>query len=568
MTSPQRRAAWALVVFGILAMGCSRAASAPAAATVRLLPNVQYAAGTNAVSSVLAGRVAFTLPQQRALVGWPADVWIRFTLNAVHAPNDDVLLLLPNVEYAQFYAPDSPNAPYRKQVAGTRTALLERSLQIATPAFQVKDTTPRDAPLYVHVVYHPDQAFAPMLRTETGYYARVKLARLVQGLFLGVMLAVVFFNLYAFFGMREYPAIFFVMYAAALGVNELMATGIGSEYLWPAIHTDQRLGVLVTNSLAFASFLLFARAFLMTRATVRALDRIVVASLSVQLTIATLQYTLPVGRALVVPLLTLELVGAIIMAAIGIMRWRAGFRPARFFVIAFIPSITGVLANLVYDAYLPSGNWFFAAYGVEVGVVIQALIISFSIIDRIHTLDRERRRAQQIASTDGLTNVANRLAFYDAVQTSIATASLTDNFGILFIDLDGFKPVNDRYGHRVGDELLRIIAQRLEAAVRSDDLVARVGGDEFAVLLRRAPSASLVRRIAETARTSMTEPMVIDGAFVRVGASIGIALFPEHGTTPDTLMDAADAQMYVEKQLHKNLLRTIPADVPTIDATN
>lgn len=553
MTSAYKRALWAVVVLGILATGCARAAGAQPLG-IRLLPYVQFAAGTTSTADVLSGRAPFTLARERALDGWPANFWIRFHVRDVTLPPGAWLVVLPNVERAEMYAP-RPDGSYVRSVGGTSVSRFERTVPNVTPTFELSPALAADRPIYLHVVYHPDQAFAPVLRTQWDFWERSKVARLVQGLFLGAMLAVVFFNLYAFFGLREYSAIFFVIYAFALAINELVATGIGAEYFWPHAHNNQRLGVLISNSLAFVSFLLFARAFLMTRATIRTLDRVLIGTLALQIAVAFAQYAFPVGRSLTVPLFVMEFMTAIVMTSIGIVRWRQGFRPARFFVIAFIPSTAGVLANLFYDAFLPSGNWFFAAFGVEFGIVLQAIVISFSVIDRIHTLDRERRRAQHIASTDALTNIANRLAFFEAIHASIASSRLGDQFGILFIDLDGFKPVNDRYGHRVGDELLRIIAQRLGGAVRSDDLVARIGGDEFAVLLRRAPSSDLVRRIAEGARASITEPMIIDGAFVRVGASIGLAIFPEDGTTPDELLDAADGQMYAEKQFRKQLHR-------------
>ena len=562
MASACRRTLWALFLLGILATGCARAADPNPAAAIRLLPFVQYAVGNLPAPVVLSGRTPFTTSPTVASSGWPANFWMRFTLRSANAKPERWLFLLPNVERVDFYVPDA-NGAYRTEMAGTDTAFADRAQQYAIPAIELAPSTPRDAPIYAHVVYHPEQAFAPALRTVDDYFSRIKLARLVQGLFLGAMLAVVLFNLYAFFGLRDYPAIFFVLYAAAMALNELVSTDIGAEYLWPHFHTDRRLGMLITASLGFTSFLVFARSFLQTRATVRTLDRLVVANLVVQLTMSVIQFAFPVGRTLVLPILACTFFGVVILSCAGIVRWRQGFRPARFFVVAFIPSTVGVLANLAYDAFLPRGNWFWANYGVEFGVILQAVVISFSVIDRIHTLDRERRRAQHIAATDALTGIANRLAFYDALQGSISHAAPGDTFGILFVDLDGFKPVNDRYGHRVGDELLRIIAQRLEASVRSDDLVARVGGDEFAVLLRRAPTVGLLRRIAEGARASLTEPMIIDGAFVRVGASIGIALFPENGASADALVDSADRQMYEEKQRHKNLLRATGANSPS-----
>lgn len=554
MASIWNRALVAVLMLGVLATGRAGAADQTPSTSTRLLPYLQYADGNAAPADVLAGRARFTRSPNAVVKNGPATFWIRFTLHDAGLPAQRWLLLLPNVEHAAFYAPPA----YREEIGGTNASFDERTVPLSVPAFVIPRATVRDAPIYARIEYHTDQAFAPTLRTAQDVQSRLRLGRLVQGTFIGAMIAVVFFNLYAFFGLRERPAIFFAIYAAAMIANEVVATGIGTEYLWPSARENVRLDMLITSSLAFSSFLIFARAFLLTRLTVPLLDRLVVANLTVQLGIAVVQYAFPLGRSLVVPLLAVEFFGVAVMTCAGIVRWRQGFRPALLFLIAFIPSTCGVLANIAYDAFLPRGNWFWANYGVEFGVMLQAIVISFSVIDRIHVLDRERRRAVHIAATDALTGIANRLAFYDALQNAIATGGA---FGILYVDLDGFKPVNDRYGHSVGDELLRIIAQRLEGSVRSGDLVARLGGDEFAVLLRGAPAPGLLRRIADGARASITEPMIIDGAFVRVGASIGTAVFPADGTTADGLVDAADRLMYEEKGLHKELAAAL-AHVP------
>ena len=119
---------------------------------------------------------------------------------------------------------------------------------------------------------------------------------------------------------------------------------------------------------------------------------------------------------------------------------------------------------------------------------------------------------------------------------------------LLFLDLDRFKAVNDLLGHAAGDELLKLVAARLQAQVRTADTVARLGGDEFVVLLDNPANVEEVARIAQRIVDAVSAPVQLAGQTLAVGASVGVALHPAHGQTPAELMHAADRAMYAAKR--------------------
>lgn len=164
----------------------------------------------------------------------------------------------------------------------------------------------------------------------------------------------------------------------------------------------------------------------------------------------------------------------------------------------------------------------------------------------------ERKQAEEriraMALTDALTRLPNRLKLNDEMELALARYRETGfRFALLFLDLDGFKKVNDSHGHDAGDELLVEIARRLREAVRETDAVVRLGGDEFIVLLRDIDSNERAQRIAGEIVRSIAEPVALDSATVMVGTSIGISFCPDHGSERETLLKAADEAMYAAK---------------------
>ncbi|MEH1909844.1 MAG: CHASE2 domain-containing protein [Nostoc sp.] len=158
-----------------------------------------------------------------------------------------------------------------------------------------------------------------------------------------------------------------------------------------------------------------------------------------------------------------------------------------------------------------------------------------------------------LAYHDPLTGLSNRKFFAEQLYESLHWAQHNNLLlGLLFIDLDGFKQVNDTLGHETGDRLLMTIAGRLSNSLRASDTVFRLGGDEFTVILRGIPNVQIAAKVAEKILSSINKPIVLDGDTIRVSASIGISIYPDNSQDSETLMKQADAAMYRAKRLGKN----------------
>jgi diguanylate cyclase (GGDEF)-like protein len=169
----------------------------------------------------------------------------------------------------------------------------------------------------------------------------------------------------------------------------------------------------------------------------------------------------------------------------------------------------------------------------------------------MQALDEASRRsvaAQRVAHHDGLTGLPNRLLLIKRLQLAIRNASRRHRqLALLFIDLDGFKLVNDRYGHTVADRLLSAVGARIATSVRAGDIACRYGGDEFIALLSNLDDAMIAGSIAEKIRRHIGESYSIDGTVIHVTASIGLAVYPADGEQYDALLNHADAAMYRDK---------------------
>jgi diguanylate cyclase (GGDEF)-like protein len=167
------------------------------------------------------------------------------------------------------------------------------------------------------------------------------------------------------------------------------------------------------------------------------------------------------------------------------------------------------------------------------------------------TVDALRRKDEDLrhlAFHDALTGLPNRALLLDRIEQSIEVAARQDERrGLMFIDLDRFKAINDTIGHDAGDALLKELAQRLKSSLRRSDTVARIGGDEFVVLLHHAPSSEHYATVAQKLIDVVCQPMDFGNTVLQVGASIGIACFPQDGATSFDLMKRADMAMYEVK---------------------
>lgn len=165
----------------------------------------------------------------------------------------------------------------------------------------------------------------------------------------------------------------------------------------------------------------------------------------------------------------------------------------------------------------------------------------------------QNERIEQMAFNDSLTGLPNRVLFKDRIEQTIATARRYDRgFSVMYVDVDKFKHINDHFGHAVGDDVLKVVAERLRHVTRESDTVSRFGGDEFVILQPIVDGPSDAADLARKLNVAMQEPVVIDGVPHIVHVSIGIALFPGDANTIDDLMEASDRALYRAKKEGRN----------------
>lgn len=191
--------------------------------------------------------------------------------------------------------------------------------------------------------------------------------------------------------------------------------------------------------------------------------------------------------------------------------------------------------------------------GEDIGIA-EAIAAQVSLALNRLTLERrleqERERYQHLALHDPLTDLPNRRLFFDALSRAIAQAERSGaRVGVLYIDLDNFKEINDNCGHDTGDEVLTSTAEKLRETIRKGDVAARIGGDEFGVILMDLRRNSAGREVADKVRRRLGGELETGGGkAVSVAASIGLAIYPEEGKSADELMKQADREMYDVKR--------------------
>jgi diguanylate cyclase (GGDEF)-like protein len=171
--------------------------------------------------------------------------------------------------------------------------------------------------------------------------------------------------------------------------------------------------------------------------------------------------------------------------------------------------------------------------------------INAHLVRELHALREREAEAQHLADRDGLTGLYNRRRMLEMLEAAMLDADQQRlSVGLLFIDLNGFKAINDEYGHSAGDKILTTVATRISARVRTGDVVCRYGGDEFVVVLPAVPDPLAVSRVADTIRERVSLPYWIGGNEQHLSASIGESLYPHDGNSAATLLDRADSAMY------------------------
>ena len=334
---------------------------------------------------------------------------------------------------------------------------------------------------------------------------------------------------------------FAVLYLVAVGGDARLLPGAGYLFSTTRAHVlVGGFGVVCSN--------LFQRSYLDLPGKLPGIDRLLwlgtalSASCGIGALVASARWQILAGN------LGLILSSILLLAGSTILALR-GDRPGRVVMASWLPLM--VFTTLVATGHM--GLWDappWLAQGLAGSFALASLLLAIGLADKLLELRRDRDHASALAVADKLTGLLNRSGIEAGLRQALQ-ASGGGGLCIAFVDLDDFKPVNDEYGHGVGDQCLRIVSQRVRNQLRAGDLIGRYGGDEFLVVLPATPLADALA-VAERMRVSVrVRPLTIDQLRLRASLSIGVAeSIP--GDTVESLVERADAALYVSKQAGRN----------------
>ncbi len=523
------------------------------------------------VGDVLARRGDFAPPRGTAAnLGRVADtVWLRVPL---HVAGDATVERVLDVDYASLNHVDAWVVADGRVVAHHRmgNALRADERAWASRAHSAPLLlAPGDQELVLRVRTHSTMALPLTLRTYEGHVRAESAVQLVQGAIFGLGVWMLLYSLFHGISLRD-PM--FADYALMLGGNVLFVLtylGIGAQYLWPDWPELSTRLAPAAVLVAIAASSRFVDAALKVGEISRAL--------STGLT-ATRWAALATLAAMVAGVLDYR-AGQSLATAFGVLvptmmlpvawvRARHGdivalYMLAGWAVYAVAVGITAaLLRGLVEPTFLTLHVYAFGALG-EMSAWLAVLSLRVQAVHR----DADRARVESeamrtLAQTDSLTGLANRRGLLAHLAADVPQAMPQPLLALYLLDLDGFKPVNDRYGHDVGDALLVAVGERLRHQVRSSDFIARLGGDEFVVVARGLADEAAAQRLGAKVLDTFATPFTAAGRTCSVGASVGYALAPFDGTHADELLQCADAAMYAGKSAGGRPLRRGVAPAP------
>ncbi len=517
--------------------------------------------------------------------------WLRIDLAADQdAPRDWLLdIAFPTLDSIEFFGPAG-----ERMATGDRLPFAARPLPHRNFVFPVHLDESGRGTVWLRVVSEGTLTIPLRLWRHEAFWQDSQSSYALLSVYFGMLLALAAYNLLLWVSLRDQNYLIYVLFAASMAVGQLSLNGLGNQFLWP----DSPVWGNLAFSAGFAATglfgALFTRGFLETRRNLPRLDGAIIGLAVLFAVCAAAPLLGPYRLAAILTSIT-GVTFALVAVLAGLRCWRAGQPGARVFLLAWTLLLAGVLVVGLRNLNLLPTN-FFSFYAIQIGSAVEMVLLSFALAERITVLQREKnaaqgeasatrqqlkttlqhaeldlerrvaartselealnarlreneRQLQALAHTDPLTGLANRLLLDARLDQSMQHARRSHGqIALLLVDLDHFKAINDSHGHAIGDEVLRAVAARLRAAVREVDTVARIGGDEFVVVLTALGGAADADRLAEKLVASLREPLRVLGMPLECSASIGVALFSGGDLTPAELMRRADRALYAAKE--------------------
>jgi len=540
------------------------------ASSVDLWPHVQALSDPEraiGIEQAVAMRERFGEPRGAyATLGMDKEiVWLRVPV-AISAAGAGTWVL--DFDYALLQRVDVYHVTGRKVVRqvvlGDLQPFDSRPLQGRSHAVPL-EFAPGSSELLLRVDTRGAKILPVSLSRLPSFHARALQEQLLQGALASLGIFLLIYSLAQWAHLREYLYAKYALLVACSVMFSVHFFGIGEMYLWTDNAWFQRHMAGITSLLAAAATALFVEDALagdLNRWLRKALRGV-----------AALHLVAAIGHG--VDLLDIQAV-AILMTTTGLApalmglpgalaKARRGDSVGVWFLAAWLGYFvaSAVMVGVVRGRIDAT---FWTLHSFQIGATFDMLVFMRIAVLRTAARHRDAQRAalerdtlHSLAHTDALTGLINRRGLNDALNAALARVSPDRILALYVLDLDGFKPVNDQYGHDVGDSLLRVVAQRLRASMRAGDGVARIGGDEFVVM------AEGLTHEAQALDLGMKLLNAFEGAFVfgqhscNVSATVGYALAPNDVSDANALIKAADAAMYLGKQEGKSRLRRFGA---------
>ena len=603
----------------ILLLSCLFGPVGDSAAAVRLLQDTRAVplASNVTVLEDPGGTMALADAQRRAGEFRPSAVrddaainfgyssaawWLRIDFAAdQNAPRDWLLdVAFPTLDSVEYFGPGG-----ERMATGDRLRFAVRPMLHRNFVFPVHLDESGTGTVWLRIVSEGTLTIPLKLWRHEAFWQDSLASYSLLALYFGMLLALALYNLLLWLSLRDPNYLTYVAFAICMAIGQLSLNGLGNQFLWPDWPAWGNLAF--STGFAATGFFgaLFTRGFLETRRNLPRLDGAIIGLAALFALCAVAPLVAPYRLAAILTSLT-GVTFSVVAVLAGLRCWRAGQPGARIFILAWAALLVGVVVVGLRNLNLLPTT-FFSFYAIQIGSAVEMILLSFALAERINDLQREKdaaqgealvtkqelvatlqrsetdlerrviartgeletlnarlreneRQLQALAHTDPLTGLANRLLLDARLEQSMQHARRSHGqIALLMVDLDHFKAINDSRGHAIGDEVLRATADRLRAAVREVDTVARVGGDEFVVVLTALGGAADVERLAEKLVAGMREPMRVLGMPIECSASVGVALFSGGELTPAELMRRADSAMYAAKEAGRGCYRMYSA---------
>jgi diguanylate cyclase (GGDEF)-like protein len=493
-------------------------------------------------------------------------VWARLTLHVDAADTEPKALVLRfvHVASATLYRPRGDGS-FEVSASGTRTHLSEREVSAREPTFPLSQAPGSTATYYLRI---EDPKLVSLAAAVWGDPARRdhEITQIgLLGAYYGMLGALLLYNLALFFAARSRTYVAYVAYVACLMAFMATQNGLVAWTLVPEhseLEPPIRFGAMIAANL---SVQWFTREFLDTKRLTPRLDRWLSITQWVGVGVLLLDF-------LAHSMFVYWIIAAYCMSAVTFtyatgtyFAFRKRTRAGAFHFVAFAFTYVGAVCVAARTfGVAPIG--FLTEHGMQVGVLFEVVLLGVGLSSQVSTLRQEKEGALRASLTDPLTGLWNRSGLMQDLPSRLTRAARKrTTVAVIAIDLDGFKAINDSHGHGIGDSVLCEAATRLRAELRTDDAVARMGGDEFVVAIEDANDLGAIMIVAEKIRHGLTLPLRVQTTsgktlHLQLSSSLGIATWD--GATHEfasidaahvgELLDRADKAMYVGKRAGKN----------------